>query len=233
MDTSSLTLGRRAMALIEELAQYTDEPGRLTRLYLSPAHREAAEATRRMMQAAGLSAHIDAAGSVVGRIEGANPGAPALLIGSHIDSVVDAGRFDGNLGVVLGIVAAQALGAEGGPACPIEVVAFGDEENVRFPLEPLDLLRADRPLQPRLARRSRRGRHHASRGAAALRRRSGGDRLHRAQARRYRAYLEVHIEQGPQLEAADLPVGVVSAINGITRARAHVTGEAGMPAPCR
>ena len=133
MNTSPLALGRRVMALIEDLAQHTDEPGRLTRLYLSPAHRRAAEATQRMMQEAGLAAHIDPAGSVVGRMEGWNPDAPAILIGSHIDSVVDAGRFDGNLGVVLGIVAAETLRAEGGPAAPIEVVAFGDEENVRFP----------------------------------------------------------------------------------------------------
>ncbi|MDQ4135463.1 MAG: M20/M25/M40 family metallo-hydrolase, partial [Pseudomonadota bacterium] len=130
---SDLSLGRRVMALIEELAGYTDEPGRLTRLYLSPAHRAAAEATRRMMDEAGLEAVIDPAGSVIGRLAGTDPAAPAILIGSHIDSVVDAGRFDGNLGVVLGIVAAQALREAGGPAIPIEVVAFGDEENVRFP----------------------------------------------------------------------------------------------------
>src|SRR5215213_10315548 len=120
---TNLSLGRRAMALIEELARYTDEPGRLTRLYLSPAHRQAAEATLRIMREAGLDAGIDAAGSVVGRFPGADPDAPAILIGSHIDSVVDAGRFDGNLGVVLGIVVVEALRRQGiTPACPIEVV---------------------------------------------------------------------------------------------------------------
>ncbi|MDP8919298.1 MAG: M20/M25/M40 family metallo-hydrolase, partial [Pseudomonadota bacterium] len=131
---TDLTLGRRVMAMIDELARHSDEPGRLTRLYLSDAHRRAAEATLGLMQDAGLNAHIDALGSVIGRIEGTDPDAPALIIGSHIDSVVDAGRYDGNLGVVLGIVVVEALRQQGiAPACPIEVVAFGDEENVRFP----------------------------------------------------------------------------------------------------
>src|ERR671927_54370 len=104
---SPLMLGRRVMALIDDLARHTDEPGRLTRLYLSPAHRAAAEATRELMAAAGLESHIDAAGSVVGRREGSKAGRPAILIGSHLDSVVDAGRYDGPLGVVLGIVAVE------------------------------------------------------------------------------------------------------------------------------
>ena len=87
-------------------------------------HRKAADATLALMQAAGLNAHIDALGSVIGRMEGADPDAPALLIGSHIDSVVDAGRYDGNLGVVLGIVVIEAMKQQGiVPACPIEIVA--------------------------------------------------------------------------------------------------------------
>ena len=91
MHSDALALGRRAMALLDELARFTDEPGRLTRLYLSPAHRQAAEATLGLMRQAGLEAGIDAAGSVVGRLAGRDPAAPAVLIGSHIDSVVDAG----------------------------------------------------------------------------------------------------------------------------------------------
>src|SRR5918998_452806 len=117
MTSSDLALGRRAMALIDDLARHSDEPGRLTRLYLSPAHRAAAEATRDLMQSAGLDAHIDAAGSVVGRRDGSEASRPAILIGSHIDSVVDAGRYDGNLGVVLGIVAAEVFREENLP-CP-------------------------------------------------------------------------------------------------------------------
>jgi allantoate deiminase len=223
-----LSLGRQAMALVDELSRFTDEPGRITRLYLSKAHRAAAEATLRMMQEAGLDATIDAAGSVVGRLAGADPSAPAILIGSHIDSVVDAGRFDGNLGVVLGIVVAKALQAEGHvPACPIEVVAFGDEENIRFPTN----LSTSQALAGRYDPAWLDGRDGDGKSLREALVAFGGDPDAIAALARNprdcRAYLEVHIEQGPQLEAENLPVGVVSAINGITRARVRVTGEAG------
>ncbi|WP_112662239.1 allantoate amidohydrolase [Microvirga flavescens] len=225
---SDLSLGQRVMALIEDLSRHTDEPGRLTRLYLSPAHRAAAEATKGMMQAAGLAAHIDALGSVVGRLDGKNPQAPALIIGSHIDTVVNAGRYDGNLGVVLGIVVAEALKAEGiVPSCPIEVIAFGDEENVRFPTTLSTSLALSgsydlawlngKDAQGITLREALQKFGGDPDGIAALKR----------DPSRYRGYLEVHIEQGPQLEAQNLPVGIVTAINGATRARIRVTGEAG------
>jgi allantoate deiminase len=227
-NATDFPLGRRVMAMIEDLAQHTDEPGRLTRLYLSDAHRRAADATLRLMQEAGLNAHIDALGSVIGRVEGANPEAPALLIGSHIDSVVDAGRYDGNLGVVLGIVVVETLKRQGiAPACPIEIVAFGDEENVRFPTN----LSTSQALAGRFNPAWLDGRDQDGISFRDALIRFGGDpggaaALARDPAR-YRGYLEVHIEQGPLLEAKDLPIGIVSAINGITRARASVIGEAG------
>jgi len=226
--STDLTLGRRVMAMIEDLARHSDEPGRLTRLYLSDAHRRAADTTLRLMQEAGLDAHIDALGSVIGRSEGADPDAPALIVGSHIDSVVDAGRYDGNLGVVLGIVAVEALKRQGiTPACPIEIVAFGDEENVRFPTN----LSTSSALAGRFNPAWLDGKDQDGITLREALTRFGGDpegaaALARDPAR-YRGYLEVHIEQGPQLEAKDLPVGIVSAINGITRARATVIGEAG------
>lgn len=228
MTRPASTPGARAMALVDHLARFTDEPGRLTRLYLSQAHRATAEATLALMREAGMEARIDALGTVHGRHEGATPRLPALLIGSHLDSVVDAGRFDGPLGVVCGIVAVEELAREG-VRLPfaIEVLAFGDEENVRFPTN----------LSTSYAVA---GRYRAEwldgRDADGVTLRDalvafGGDPDGiGAIARRPEeavGYLEVHIEQGPLLEAHDLPVGVVSAINGITRARARVTGEAG------
>jgi allantoate deiminase len=227
-NATDFPLGHRVMAMIEDLAQHTDEPGRLTRLYLSDAHRRAADATLRLMQEAGLNARIDALGSVIGRVEGADPEAPALLIGSHIDSVVDAGRYDGNLGVVLGIVVVEALKQQGiAPACPIEIVAFGDEENVRFPTN----LSTSQALAGRFNPAWLDGRDQDGVSFRDALIRFGGDpggaaALARDPAR-YRGYIEVHIEQGPLLEAKRLPVGIVSAINGITRARASVIGEAG------
>ncbi|WP_046864231.1 allantoate amidohydrolase [Microvirga massiliensis] len=226
--SSDLRLGRRTMELLEQLARHTDEPGRLTRLYLSLAHRRAAEATCVMIEEAGLAAQIDALGSVAGRWDGRRPDEPGVIIGSHIDTVVDAGRFDGTLGVVLGIVAVEELRREGfDPSCPIEVLAFGDEENARFPTN----LSTSHALAGRYDPAWLDGKDS---GGITLREALvsfGGDPGGiDALARRpgsVRGYLEVHIEQGPLLEAQDRALGIVTAINGISRARLAVTGEAG------
>lgn len=225
---SAAVLGARAFAALEGLARFSDEPGKLTRLYLSPAHRQAAEWTKGAMEVAGLTAFIDAAGSVQGRREGPVPGAPAVMIGSHIDTVKDGGRFDGNLGVVAGILAAQAL-RDAGIVLPfaLEVVAFGDEENVRFPthLSTSGALAGD--YDPAwLEARDADGVRLADAlvafggdpgGIAGLARKPGS----------VKAYLEVHIEQGPVLEVENEAVGIVTAINAQRRARVRVTGEAG------
>lgn len=225
---SAAVLGARAFAALDGLNRFTDEPGKITRLYLSPSHRQAAEWTRGAMEVAGLEAFIDAAGSVQGRREGRTPGLPAVLIGSHIDTVKDGGRFDGNLGVVAGILAAQAL-RDAGIVLPfaLEVVAFGDEETVRFPTslstssalighyDPawLDSRDADGVVL-RDALLTFGG---DPSGIAALKRKPGS----------VKAYLEVHIEQGPVLESENEAVGIVTAINAQKRARVQVTGEAG------
>ncbi|MBI3702455.1 MAG: allantoate amidohydrolase [Rhizobiales bacterium] len=221
-------LGRRAMARLDALAQHSDEPGKLTRLYLSAAHKAAAEELAGWMREAGLTVSIDALGTVLGRYESASPGAPALLIGSHIDTVRDAGRYDGALGVIAGLVAVEEL-AKCGENLPfaIEVVAFGDEEGVRFPttltssralagqFDPavLDLCDADG-----VSLRNALTAFGCDPAAIATIARSREQVL---------AYIEVHIEQGPVLEAADLPVGVVTAINGVRRLAVEVIGEAG------
>ena len=223
---SAAVLGARAFAALEGLARFSDEPGKLTRLYLSPAHRQAAEWTKGAMEVAGLTAFIDAAGA--GRREGPVPGGPSVMIGSHIDTVKDGGRFDGNLGVVAGILAAQAL-RDAGIVLPfaLEVVAFGDEENVRFPthLSTSGALAGD--YDPAwLEARDADGVRLADAlvafggdpgGIAGLARKPGS----------VKAYLEVHIEQGPVLEVENEAVGIVTAINAQRRARVRVTGEAG------
>lgn len=225
---SAAALGARAFALLGELNSYTDEPGKITRLYLSPAHRKAADWTLAAMQAAGLTAHLDALGSVQGKVAGQNPQAPSLIIGSHIDTVKDGGRFDGNLGVIAGIVIAQTLKDAGvSLPFPLEVIAFGDEENVRFPTnlstsaalagsykpEWLDARDADGVVL-KAALASFGGDPASVQGLA----RAPGS---------VAGYLEIHIEQGPVLEAQDEPVGIVSAINAQVRAKVRVTGEAG------
>ena len=128
-----LAAGRRLMARLEAFADFTDEPRRLTRLFLSEAHRRAALAFIGWCSEAGLEAKIDAAGNVVARYEGKRAGAPALMLGSHIDTVRDAGLYDGNYGALAALAVVERLNARDERLDhAIEIVAFGDEEGVRF-----------------------------------------------------------------------------------------------------
>src|SRR3984893_11521208 len=126
-------LGRRAEAMLLELAAISAEPERLVRLYLKPEYRRAADLVSLWMRGTGLEVVEGALGNVRGR---AGEG-PRLLIASHIETVVDAGRYDGTFGVVAAILAYDTLVRAGAkPAFGIEVVAFRDEEASRFPTTP-------------------------------------------------------------------------------------------------
>ncbi|MGL6736986.1 M20/M25/M40 family metallo-hydrolase, partial [Xanthomonas hortorum pv. gardneri] len=116
------------------VAPYSDTPGGLFRAWLSPAHRATTAQVSEWMRQAGMQVRLDAAANLIGRYDGAHADAPALLIGSHLDSVRDAGRYDGPLGILLGIECVAALHAQGRRLpFAIEVIAFGDEEGSRFP----------------------------------------------------------------------------------------------------
>ena len=121
----------RILERIETLARITEQADGLTRVYLSPQHAEANRLVGSWMREAGLAVHVDAAGNLVGRREGDRPGLPCLMLGSHLDSVRNAGRYDGMLGVLTAIECVEALGDRPLPFA-IEVVGFGDEEGVRF-----------------------------------------------------------------------------------------------------
>src|SRR5688572_27119272 len=110
--------------MLDELARLTDEPGKLTRTFLSPAMRRANERVGKWMQAAGLVVREDTIGNLIGRLEGTSPTAKTLLLGSHLDTVPDAGRFDGALGVLLPIVALNEL-ARRGKRLPFAVEVLG------------------------------------------------------------------------------------------------------------
>ena len=220
--------GAAIMARIGALAAFSDDPSCLTRLTLSLAHRGAAGLVLQWMREAGMQAHVDAAGNAVGRYEAANADAKTLLIGSHIDTVRNAGRFDGNLGVIAGIAIVDELNRlEHRLPCALEIIAFSDEEGSRF----ASTLSGSRALAGAFDASclddadgdgvTRRAALAAFGGDGAL---CGG--LARDPARTL-AYLEVHIEQGPVLEARNLPLGIVTAINGATRGEVIVAGEAG------
>ena len=223
-----VSLGSLIKDRVDALARFSEDPENLTRLYLTPAHRSAAEAVMDWMLAAGMTARIDAIGNVVGRYEGQAPGAPALLTGSHIDTVRDAGAYDGNLGVALPVACIGELHArEERLAFAVEVIAFGDEEGVRFPTTLSGSRAVAGTFDPSVLDLQ----DDAGVTLADALRGFGGDPdAVDGEARRREdvlAFVEVHIEQGPVLEDAGLPLGVVTAISGAGRFTIEVGGMAG------
>src|SRR5208337_5128110 len=226
LSDAELAVGRKLMARLDAFAAFTDEPGRLTRLFLSDAHKAAALAFIGWSAEAGLDARIDAAGNVVARYEGRRAGAPALMLGSHIDTVRDAGRYDGNYGALAALAVVEALAARGERLeHAVEIVAFGDEEGVRFRTT-LTGSRALAGIYPREALDQKDSGGVLMRDALKA---FGGDpdAAGSIRANNVAAFVEAHIEQGPLLEAEGLPLGVVSAINGATRLEVGVDGTAG------
>jgi allantoate deiminase len=220
--------GAEVMARLATLAQISDDPPKLTRLFLSDAHRKATTCVSDWMAEAGMAVRIDPIANVIGRYEGHTANAPALVIGSHIDTVRDAGWYDGNLGVILGIEAIRHLSAQNWRApFAVEVIAFGDEENARFPTS----LLGSRAVAGKVAAQELDARDSAGASVSDELRRFGLDPSALATVARKKsdilAYLEVHIEQGPVLDRANLALGVVTAINGATRWRVELVGNAG------
>ena len=123
----------RILERCESLAQHSELPGGLTRVFLSPQARAAGDKVLAWMREAGMQAKLDAIGNAVGRYEAARPGLPCLMLGSHLDTVRDAGKYDGMLGVIAAIECVGFLNSKN-KRLPfaIEVIGFGDEEGVRF-----------------------------------------------------------------------------------------------------
>ncbi|MBV8030953.1 MAG: allantoate amidohydrolase [Betaproteobacteria bacterium] len=218
----------RILERCDALAHCTELAGGLTRMYLSKAHRQASQLALAWMREAGMSARMDAAGNVVGRYEAASPGARCLMLGSHLDTVRDAGIFDGMLGVVTAIECVAALRASGRRLeHAVEVLGFADEEGVRFGAT----LLGSRAVAGTFDRAALELRDDTGTTMREAMKAFGLDPEALAQAARRReevlAYVELHIEQGPVLEAENLPVGVVTAINGFTRLSVRLRGEAG------
>ena len=211
------------MERLDALARFSSEPDRLTRLYLSPAHRDAALQVETWMQEAGMATRFDAVGNVIGRYEGETPGAKALLLGSHIDTVRDAGKYDGALGVLAAIEAVSRLHrADERLPYAIEVIAFGDEEGMRFPNTLIGSRAIAGKLDPALLDGKDAEGISVRQALAAF---GCPDTV--GPAVNAVAYCEVHIEQGPVLEAKALPVGVVTAIAGAGRYVLEIEGVAG------
>jgi allantoate deiminase len=226
--SAELRFGPGLMARLDALAAFTEVEGQLTRRYLSRAHIAAMRQVETWMAEAGMSVRTDPLLSVFGRYEGREPGAPAIMIGSHIDTVIDAGRYDGNLGVLAAIAAVAELRDRGERLRhAIEVPAFGEEEGSRFSAHILTSSALTGAAGPELL--DVRDADGISVREALTQ--AGGDATaYRTCVRKkgeIAAFLELHIEQGPVLEAEGKALAAVTAINGSVRSRVTVDGFAG------
>ena len=228
--TSEETSASTVMEWCDILGSYSEEPDRLTRPFASRAMRQTNETVAQWMRDAGMTVQQDAVGNLLGRYEAHSAGAKTLLFGSHLDSVRDAGKYDGPLGVMVALACVARLHQrQARLPFAIEVLGFADEEGLRyhsaylgsramtgtFDLEALRLTDAEGITM-----------------AEAIRAFGGNPDPHALRTPRWRpdellGYCEVHIEQGPVLEARNLPVAVVSAIAGQSRISVRFTGEAG------
>jgi len=232
------SLGEEIVSRINELAAISETPEQLTRIFLTREHRAAAELLLGWMRSAGMRAQLDAIGNVCGRYEGERPGLPCLMLGSHYDTVRDAGKWDGPLGLITAISCVADLNRRGRRLpFAVEVTGFADEEGVRF----ASTLLGSRAVAGTFVESvlgAKDGEGISMREALIQ---FGLDPDHIGAAARapseLLAYVELHIEQGPVLEGLNLPVGVVSAIAGATRLAASLTGMAGhagtVPMPLR
>lgn len=231
-------LGSRIIDLATRLAEFSETPDGLTCTYLTPTHRATAAQLRDWMTDAGMTARIDGIGNVIGRYPAADPAAKALIVGSHYDTVVNGGSYDGRLGILTGLVVAEELNRSG-RRLPfhLDVVGFAEEEGVRFSVHYIGSSAMAGRFDPGvLMRRDANGQ-------------SVADAIHKAGfdpdnlgslAKRpdeMLGYIEVHIEQGPVLLQQNLPVGIVTSIAGTIRYSVTINGVAGhagtVPMPMR
>jgi allantoate deiminase len=226
LDVSAHTVMQRC----DILSQYSEETACLTRRFATPPMRQVNDVVGEWMRAAGMAVHVDRVGNIIGRYEAAAPGAKTLLLGSHLDTVRDAGKYDGILGVLIALACVERL-AQRHERLPfaLEVPGFADEEGMRYHM-------------PYLGSRAMTGTLDRSALALldddgitlaeAIRRFSGGLDPQLLRISRWRrgdllGYCEVHIEQGPVLETLGIPVGIVTAISGQHRYTLTLDGAAG------
>ncbi|MBV8115598.1 MAG: allantoate amidohydrolase [Silvibacterium sp.] len=224
-ETDFDSIAATALARCDMLAKCSDEPGQITRTFLSPAMERCNRLVQEWMRSAGMITSFDRVGNLRGYYAASSEDALRLIIGSHLDTVPNAGRYDGVLGVMLGIGLVEALA---GRRCGfgIDVIGFSDEEGVRYGLPFIGSRAATGTLlAPHLARRDADG--IAMYAALDAFQNAYPDVVDAGLDPRARAYLEFHIEQGPVLEHAGLALGVVETIAGQSRATVAFRGRAG------
>jgi len=227
-DIEAIAAATLLMGRVEQLATLTEVPGMLVRRSFTPQATEANRLVGAWMREAGMEVRTDAVCNLIGRYEGTTPVAKTLILGSHLDSVRDAGRYDGPLGVLAALACAEHL-HRAGRRLPfaLEVIAFTDEEGLRFRTSYVGSSATSGAFDPAWLEIAD---ADGITMATAIRS-AGGDptaiRSCRYDPDRVLGYCEAHIEQGPALEDLDLPVGVVSAISSQERATVTFIGVAG------
>jgi len=222
------TFGPRIMSLADRLAQWSEQSNALTVTYFSEAHKKVAAELGQLLRAAGMQVRTDVIGNVIGRYEAANPNAKTLLLGSHYDTVRNGGKYDGRLGILVPLALIEHLNrTKQKLPFHIELCCFSEEEGVRFPIgylgsqaiagkfDPKNLDVTDDngiPLRKVLEDAGVDGKSIASLA------RKADDLI---------GYVELHIEQGPSLLNANVPVAIVTGIAGAVRHRVAIEGEPG------
>jgi N-carbamoyl-L-amino-acid hydrolase len=226
--TGANNFGPRIMALAEHLARWSEQPDALTVTYFSEAHKKVAADLGGLLRAAGMEVRTDPVGNVIGTYAAARPGAKTLLIGSHYDTVRDGGKYDGRLGIITPLALIEHLNrTKQKLPFNIELCCFAEEEAVRFPIAYLGSSTIAGKLTPKLLE-SRDDNNVMLRDVlmeAGVDVKSIGSLARKADD--LIGYVELHIEQGPTLLDANLPIGIVTAIAAAVRYRVSVEGKAG------
>lgn len=224
----TIDYAQRVVQWIEQLGSISEESGRLTRRFATGAMQRANAAVADWMGGAGMTMRQDNIGNLWGRYEADRPDAPTLLLGSHLDTVRDAGKWDGPLGVLVALACVQHLHDQH-QRLPfaLEIIAFADEEGLRYHTTYL----GSSVVTGTFDRAYLEQRDADGITMLDAIRVFGGDpealTHDKRAANDLLGYLEVHMEQGPVLEARALPVGVVTAISGQSRFNVRFRGEAG------
>lgn len=219
----------RLWSRLHELSQFGKQAsGGVTRFSFTKEERQAKDLVMTYMTEAGMTVREDAAGNVIGRKEGTKEAVPAVLIGSHIDSVPEGGVFDGPLGVLAGIEVVQTMSeANVETIHPVEVIAFTDEEGSRFGLGMIGSRALAGTLLPKQLQKT--DQNGITIAAAMEEAGLHPDEINKAarHSETVKAYVELHIEQGKVLERAGQPAGIVTGIAGPVWTRWTIEGEAG------
>lgn len=221
-------LTNRIKEQIETIATFTATPGHgTTRLTYSKEDLQARNYIKEQMEASGLVVEEDGFGNIFGKLDGTKPNAPSVMIGSHFDSVPNGGAFDGPAGVVAALEVARLFHQQGlKPTYPLEIVALVEEEGTRFGAGLMGSMGITGLLtEDAFNRITDKDNISAPEAMRAI----GLDpSLPKGRDRKtMKAFLELHIEQGPILEEKNIPIGVVDAIVGLTQYEITVKGQAG------